>query len=288
MKAAVEPEKRVEISAESFEGIDLQQQNDIAAVLGKQELRGVTLEMLRQETLQLTDSIAELVKRGDNGDPEGYVQASFLAGQKKQIADILHSNSVATSDFARPTAENEFSFRVPGPATDQSLEVYIRDQLKRSNHRFERIITSLKALGVDVTGAAPVLNEGVLRMDSNNMTLQEQRDFYNDVGGLADPKQAVSLAIEAVKQAAEKEISLRRIDYEPWDEKGERIYSEAIKAGLDEGTATMLKVLNAGQVRAEVVCLFVSDSGSLSVGEPHDDVDCWGLGGAAPAAEIKI
>ena len=293
MSAAVQPETRVEITAESFEGLDLQQQNEIAAALGKQELRGVTLEMLREETLQLTDFIAELVEQGNNGDPEGYIQAGELAKQKKQIADILHGNSVSTNDFARPTADNEFSFHLPGPTTDQTQETYIREQLKDSPDEAEMIINRLKELGVDVTEAAPALNEGVLKMDSNDKTLQEQREFYKDVGGLADPKQAVNLCIEAVKQAREKEIDLRTINNESWDEKGDRIYTQAIEAGLGEGAASMLKALTAGSViRAQEGCsrpvaLYVILDGRLYAVESgcYADASDRALGRGARAAE---
>ena len=72
-------------------------------------------------------------------------------------------------------------------------------------------------------------------------------------------------AIEAVKQAREKEIDLRTINNESWDKKGDRIYAKAIETGLDEGTASMLKALTDGVIRAEEegsrpVALYVSRS----------------------------
>ena len=57
---------------------------------------------------------------------------------------------------------------------------------------------------------------------------------------------------------------MRTINRESWEEKGSRIKAEALKAGLDEGTATLLEKLTSGVIRGGGG----SGSGALSV---HDD-----------------
>lgn len=292
MTLAVDSVGKAEITAETFQGISIQQEVDVACVLGL-DLRKVTREILVQETLKLTDAIGELIEKGKSGDPESFRQAADLAEQKKVIADILHGCSVAKAEFATRTADNQFSFYLPGPTSDQTLEDCIRERLKDFPKEAGALITNLRLAGIDVTKAGPVLNEGVLRMNSTNKSLQELRELYKDVGGLADPSQAVNLCIEAVMQAREKEINLGTIDKESWNEKCDRIYSQAIEAGLNEGTATLLMVLTRGGIRAEKagyspVVLDVNYDGHLSArnsASPNAFAQSWALGHGAPAAE---
>ena len=87
-------------------------------------------------------------------------------------------------------------------------------------------------------------------------------------------------------------LDLRNINSESWEKKGIRIKAEALKAGLDEGTATVLEKLTSGYIRVGAG----SGSGALDVvddGRLYADVyydlsypDRWAFG-ARPAPESK-
>jgi hypothetical protein len=214
----------------------------------------------------------------------------LIAINEKRFTDAATQISATTDEFARRKADNEFSLHLPGPATEQSRERYIRDRLKRSPDEANGLIGSLSKRGVDLSKIVSGPMEGVLRTDSNNKRLQQQRKLYEH--GLADPVVGVDFAIEAVLQAREKGIELKTINNESLEAKGQRVYEAAIAADLSEGSATILKMLTYGVIRVEEegsrpVALDVHNDGRLYARESYFNVDAhdWALGGAAPAAE---
>jgi hypothetical protein len=139
--------------------------------------------------------------------------------------------------------DHTFIYRVVGPTTDLSQESYIHEKLGADA---EYLIQELKDMGVEVSGKVPNLNQVSLDTGSNNKTRLEQNRHYE--GGLADIIQATNIAIEAICAAKTARIDLSRINSESLEDKGSRIKAEALKAGLNEGTATVLEKLTAGLI----------------------------------------
>ena len=146
-------------------------------------------------------------------------------------------------------------------------------------------------MGVDVSVKVPSVSEAILDTGSNNKTRAGQNRHYK--GGLADPIQATNIAIEAICAAKRVGIDLRNINSELWEEKGSRVKAEALKAGLDEGTATVLEKLTGGLIRitggSGSGALFVDDDGRLYadvVSDAYGSSVGWAFG-ARPAPESK-
>jgi hypothetical protein len=218
---------------------------------------------------------------------------SLSAEQVALLRELAESaqEPKSTDDFATKVSDNKFSFRLAGPTTEQSREDYIRTRLQTSPDEAKCLITRLSNLGVDLSKTVSGPMKGFLRTDSNEKTLRQQRDFYED--GLADPVVGVAFAIEAVLQARKNGIRLETINNESLQAKGKRVYQAALAAKLSEGCATILKMLTHGVIRVEEkgsrpVALDVRGDGRLYAGE--SDVSAyaasrWALGGVAPAAE---
>lgn len=154
-------------------------------------------------------------------------------------------NASRLSEFATKVNDHTFTYRVVGPTTDQSQKELIYERLGADDGDY--LISGLLSIGADVCGRAPVLSEATLDTGSNWKTRKVQTRHYE--GGLADPIQATNIAIEAICAAKKAGLDLRTINSESWEEKGSRIKAEALKAGLNEGTATLLEKLNAGVIR---------------------------------------
>ena len=247
---------------------------DISALSIGQDREAVALgalqEAIQQGTLSTTQ-IASLLE---------------LAERAKQQQSLSSSTSPPIG-FATRVNDQTFTYRLAGPSTDQTQESYIRKKLGADA---DILIDGLRNIGVDVSVKAPILNEATLNTDSNNKTFAEQNQHYK--GGLADAIQATNIAIEAICAAKAAGIDLKRIHSESWKEKGSRIKAEAIKAGLDEGTATVLDKLTTGIIR--VSCgsgsgaLHVSDDGRLFAHDSRDySYPRYGAFGARPAPESK-
>jgi hypothetical protein len=100
--------------------------------------------------------------------------------------------------------------------------------------------------------------------------------------------------MEAVCAAEQVGIDLRTINSESWETKAVRVEREAVAKGLDEGTATLLKMLTEGVVRFD----YGSRSGALNVhadgrlraakrhSDDHSYPHLWAFG-ASPSAESK-
>ena len=247
---------------------------DISALAIGQDREAVALgalnEAIQKGTLSTTQ-IAQLLELAKTAAPQ----------------QSLSSSTSPPIGFATKVNDQTFTYRLAGPSTSQAQESYIREKLGADAGY---LIAGLKYLGVDVSVKAPILNEATLNTDSNNKTLAEQNRYYK--GGLADPIQATNIAIEAICAAKTAGIDLRTINSESWKEKGSRIKAEAIKAGLDEGTATVLDKLTTGIIR--VSC--GSGSGALGVfvdGRLYAGVYGGGSGpgdwafGAGPAPKSK-
>ena len=247
---------------------------DISALAIGQDREAVALgalkEAIQQGTLSTTQ-IASLLE---------------LAERAKQQQSLSSSTSPPIG-FATKVNDQTFTYRLAGPSTAQTQESYIREKLGADAGY---LIGKLKYIGVDVSVKAPILNEATLNTDSNNKTLAEQKRYYK--GGLANPIQATNIAIEAICAAKTAGIDLRTINSESWGEKGSRVKAEAIKAGLDEGTATVLEKLTGGAIRVS------GGSGSGALGVSVDGRlyarDCRGYSsspywafGARPAPESK-
>ena len=232
-------------------------------------------------------ALNEAIQKGTLSAPQIASLLELAKRAEQQQQQSLSSSTSLLNGFATKVNDQTFTYRLAGPLTDQTQESYIREKLGADA---DYLIAGLKYLGVDVSVKAPILNEATLNTDSNNKTLAEQNRYYK--GGLADPIQATNIAIEAICAAKTAGIDLRIINSESWEEKGSRIKAEAIKAGLDEGTATVLDKLTTGIIR--VSC--GSGSGALRVvvdgrlyahaydgsSYPYD----WAFG-ARPAPESK-
>ena len=219
---------------------------DISALAAGQDREAVALgalnEAIQKGTLSTTQiaQLLELVELAKTAAPQ----------------QSLSSSTSPPIGFATKVNDQTFTYRLAGPSTAQTQESYIREKLGADA---DNVIDGLKYIGVDVSVKAPILNEATLKTDSNNKTLAEQNRHYE--GGLADPIQATNIAIEAICAAKTAGIDLRTINSESWEEKSSRIKAKAIKAGLDEGTATVLDKLTTGIIR--VSC--GSGSGALRV-----------------------
>jgi hypothetical protein len=206
----------------------------------------------------------------------------------KGDAQTSQESSPHVNDFATKVNDHTFTYRVVGPTTDSSQESYIHRKLGVDPNF---VLQGLKYIGVDVSVKVPILSEATLDTGSNNKTRAEQNRHYE--GGLADPIQATNIAIEAICAAKTAGIDLRSINSESWEEKGGRIKAEALKAGLDEGTATVLEKLTAGVIRvgggSRSGALGVHDDGRLYLYDGFDRSypHCWAFG-ARPAPESKI
>ena len=247
---------------------------DISALSIGQDREAVALgalkEAIQQETLSTTQ-IAQLLELAKTAEPQ----------------QSLSSSTSPPIGFATRVNDQTFTYRLAGPSTDQEQESYIREKLGADA---DILIDGLRNIGVDVSVKAPILNEATLNTGSNNKTRAEQNRHYE--GGLADPIQATNIAIEAICAAKTAGIDLRTINSESWGEKGSRVKAEALKAGLDEGTATVLEKLTTGAIRVSggsgSGALHVSDGGRLYARGYHvrSDPDGWFFG-ARPAPESK-
>ena len=247
---------------------------DISALSIGQDREAVALgalkEAIQQETLSTTQ-IAQLLELAKTAEPQ----------------QSLSSSTSPPIGFATKVNDQTFTYRLAGPSTSQTQESYIREKLG-TDAVF--LIAGLQYMNVDVSVKAPILNEATLNTGSNNKTRAEQNRHYE--GGLADPIQATNIAIEAICAAKTAGIDLRTINSESWGEKGSRVKAEALKAGLDEGTATVLEKLTTGAIRVSggsgSGALHVSDGGRLYARGYHvrSDPDGWFFG-ARPAPESK-
>ena len=204
-----------------------------------------------------------------------------------QIAQLLELAKTAEQQlgFATKVNDQTFTYRLAGPSTAQTQESYIREKLGADANT---LIKGLKEIRVDVLVEAPGVSEAILDTGSNNKTRAEQNRYYK--GGLADPIQATNIAIEAICAAKTAGIDLRTINSESWGEKGSRVKAEALKAGLDEGTATVLEKLTTGAIRVSggsvSGAVHVLADGRLYAHPGADPVRCWAFG-ARPAPESK-
>ena len=247
---------------------------DISALAIGQDREAVALgalqEAIQQGTLSTTQ-IAQLLE---------------LAKTAEQQQSLSSSTSPPIG-FATKVNDQTFTYRLAGPSTSQTQESYIREKLG-TDAVF--LIAGLQYMNVDVSVKAPILNEATLNTGSNNKTRAEQNRHYE--GGLADPIQATNIAIEAICAAKTAGIDLRTINSESWGEKGSRVKAEALKAGLDEGTATVLEKLTTGAIRVSggsgSGALVVDDDGRLYAGGSSGSSDPadWAFG-ARPAPESK-
>ena len=247
---------------------------DISALAIGQDREAVALGALQEAIQQGTLSTTQI--------------ASLL--ELAKTAEQQQSLSSSTSPpigFATKVNDQTFTYRLAGPLTDQTQESYIREKLGADAGY---LIAGLKYIGVDVSVKAPILNEATLNTGSNNKTRTEQNRHYE--GGFADPIQATNIAIEAICAAKTAGIDLRTINSESWGEKGSRVKAEALKAGLDEGTATVLEKLTTGAIRVSggsgSGALVVDDDGRLYAGgsSGRSDPADWAFG-ARPAPESK-
>ena len=197
---------------------------DISALAAGQDREAVALgalnEAIQQGTLSSTKiaSLLELAKRAEQ--------------QQK-----LSSSTSLPNGFATKVNAHTFTYRVAGPTTTQTQESYIREKLG-DDVKTGVLIRGLKTRGVDVSVTVPILSKVTLDTESNGQSRAEQNRHYE--GALADPIQATNIAIEAF--CAAKKAGLDLTD-------SSRIKAKALKAGLDEGTATLLEKLTAGCIR---------------------------------------
>ena len=230
-------------------------------------------------------ALNEAIQKGTLSAPQ--VASLLELAETVEQRQSLSSSTSPPIGFATKVNDQTFTYRLAGPSTDQAQESYIREKLGADA---DILIDSLKCMGVDVSVKVPILNEATLKTDSNNKTLAEQNLHYK--GGLADAIQATNIAIEAICAAKTVGIDLRTINSESWGEKGSRIKAAALRAGLDEGTATVLEKLTVGGIRVNggsgSGALFVDDDGRLCAlvfcGFSHPY--CWAFG-ARPAPESK-
>ena len=249
---------------------------DISALAIGQDREAVALGALKEAIQQGTLSTTQI--------------ASLLELAKTvEQQQSLSSSTSPPIGFATKVNDQTFTYRLAGPSTAQTQESYIREKLGADAGY---LIGKLKYIGVDVSVKAPILNEATLNTDSNNKTLAEQKRYYK--GGLANPIQATNIAIEAICAAKTAGIGLRTINSESWGEKGSRVKAEAIKAGLDEGTATVLEKLTGGAIRVSGgsgsgALLVVDADGRLCAGAccgAYFYPRSWAFG-ARPAPESK-
>ena len=249
---------------------------DILALVTGQDREAVALGALN-----------EAIQKGTLSAPQIASLLELAKRAEQQQQQSLSSSTSLLNEFATKVNDQTFTYRLAGPSTAQTQESYIREKLGADAYT---LIKGLKEIGVDVSVEAPGVNEATLKTDSNNKTRAEQNQHYK--GGLADAIQATNIAIEAIRAAKTAGIDLRTINSESWGERGSRIKAEAIKAGLDEGTATVLDKLTTGIIR--VSCGW--GSGALGVGDDGrlyaDDYNYrslpshWAFG-ARPAPESK-
>ena len=193
-----------------------------------------------------------------------------------QIASLHELAERAEMCVAKKVNDHTFTYRVAGPTSVQTQESYIHEKL--GSHA-QLLIDELKRIGVDVSVNVPGLSEATLDTGSNEKTRKVQTQLYE--GGLADPLQATNIAIAAFCKA--RKVGLDFNDESPKD-KGRRIKAAALKAGLDEGTATVIEKLTAGFIKAgsanwwsETCSLRISARGYLEVGSHTVDLTsrCW-------------
>ncbi len=247
---------------------------DISALAIGQGREAVALGALQEAIQQGTLSITQIAQ---------FLELAKIAEQQQNLS----SSTSPPIGLATKVNDHTFTYRLAGPSTSQTQESYIREKL---GDDADILIDRLKNIGADVSVNAPSVSEAILDTGSNNKTPAEQNRHYK--GGLADPIQATNIAIEAICAAKRAGISLKDIYPELWEEKGSRVKAEALKAGLDEGTATVLEKLTGGIIRVSGG----SGSGALRV---LDDgrlwaVACYAGGGSAywafgahPAPESK-
>jgi hypothetical protein len=208
-------------------------------------------------TLPLTDK-AEVLR-----SIFAQVGASLSAEERKALLGTLPEGSekgmaqasITPTSFATKIDDSTFAFKVPGDPK-LSLERHINAKLGADA---PILIRELKQIDVQLHRKVPEHSMAVLSKESNDNTYAEQKRFYAD--GLASPHEAVSIAMEAVCAAKQVGIELRNINSESLETKAVRVEREALAKGLDEGTATLLKMLTEGVVRFDNG----SRSGALSV-----------------------
>jgi len=173
-------------------------------------------------------------------------QIRALTALTNQVSES-HEPTPKSVGYATKVNDHTFTYRVQGPSAEKSQEAHIRDKLGEADAKF--FIQSLKDnLGIDVSIInVPKVNEATLDINSNSKTRSEQGQLYE--GGLADATQAINIALEAVSLAKGVDLDLARKGDESWEARGTRTKAEAITAGLDEGTATVLEKLVSGVIR---------------------------------------
>jgi hypothetical protein len=246
---------------------------DISALAIGQGREAVALGALQEAIQQGTLSTTQIAQ---------FLELAKIAEQQQNLS----SSTSPPIGLATKVNDHTFTYRLAGPSTAQTQESYIREKLGTDG---DSLINELKYLGVDVSVKAPGVSEAILDTGSNNKTRTEQNLHYE--GGLADPIQATNIAIEAICAAKRVGIDLRYINSESWEEKGSRIKAEALKADLDEGTATVLEKLTGGVIRVSGSgsgVLFVGDDGRLYARGCSDVSHSyfWAFG-ARPAPESK-
>ncbi|MCB0331783.1 MAG: hypothetical protein KDD70_19075, partial [Bdellovibrionales bacterium] len=207
-------------------------------------------------------------------------------------AALCGSPAPAEYGFAKRSGIDQFSLHLPGPRTEQSRAEYLRLRLQSSPEEAEDLIASLSKIGVDLSKPISGPIEGVLRTDSNRKSLTEQKELYGT--GLADPIVGLDFAIEAVLQARANEIDLRSKENEAHGETTERVYMAALNAGLSEGTATLLRLLDGNLIRLEgesgpvSICVHAHD-GRLHLSDDYREgnIAYFAIGAAPPAPEGK-
>lgn len=258
--------------------------------------QAVVGKIVEAQTL-LTDLTTQAVARLDSAAANQSNKLSYKEMAQRVAAAIAilkgdaptsQERSPHVNDFATKVNDHTFTYRVVGPTTDSSQERYIHGKLG-ADAKF--LIDGLKYIGVDVSLKVPILSEATLDTGSNNKTRAEQNRHYE--GGLADATQAINIALEAVSLAKGVGLDLARKGNESWEARGTRTKAEAITAGLDEGTATVLEKLTAGVIivgdgSGSGAALYVDGHGRLHADDYGGSSDPYGWAfGARPAPESK-
>jgi len=153
--------------------------------------------------------------------------------------------------FTTKVNDHVFTYSLAGPTTSTTLEAYIRQKL---GDDAQTLINELRSR-FDTEVIVPRMIEATLDTGADARTEEELNRHYE--GGLAHPLKSICIAIEAICAAKTAQIDLRASDSGD-REKGARIRTEALKAGLDEGFAVVLEKLIAGGI-------FMNDKESLEL-----------------------
>ncbi|MEZ4753024.1 MAG: hypothetical protein R3A13_01780 [Bdellovibrionota bacterium] len=238
----------------------------------------------------VVEGLKDLEKQALTPSPE-FADLDVLQDHADKLQEVIKKLKVCRAAlnggcfFARRIDDKTIEYRVAGPTNGESQEDHIRERLKGYGDDAKVLISRLKVLGVDLSKKAPTLSEGTLRTDSNYKTLYEQKALYG--GELLDDIQAVNFCMEAVTQAKEAGVELRTVNNEGLEDKGKRVEQEALDKGLDQETATMLKMLTSGVLRTRSAALSVDAYGRLYALRSLDFSfpGFWAVGAVAPAAE---